>query len=496
MSEPTSKHPSDDKSNHTYHPSLDIPEILVNIFSKCNRSTNAASSLVCRRWSDVGVDQLWSSLPSLLPLLRILLPLVIVDDTLDFDREAGPPNWKRFWTLASRVRKLTQIDGPKGDTNESSIRLKGHISPNVISYLLLHLSWTGQQFLLPKLARLEWSVNWEHSMHQLCHFISPALRHLVIYLDKSFPADRVVRTLHSLASLPPLGITTLSISTNYPDLRSDLQVASAVTSFVKAQSTLLNLGFPSLWSRGQFVDGLTQHANLLDLELLLCFDTPLELGSFLGLVARQCPRLQIFTYTLPTRFPPLAPRHAIEPLLPCYMLRELQIFHQGGLSVDGDDIKRMGRAWRAMELLQLCAGAFATNSVGTPLVLLLEFAEEFSAKLRWLALNFSCEMDLPRADVVWASFPRLEVLGVGRSKPGFKALVIGEFLVSVCPEQTKLAYTFDNGLRPYAFDTIKWKTPPEASHYWVEVAAVMDCARRIQKAAVAKALKASEAKRT
>lgn len=149
-----------------------------------------------------------------------------------------------------------------------------------------------------------------------------------------------------------------------------------------------------------------------------------------------------------------------------------------------------------MELLQLCAGAFATNSVWTPLVLLLDCAEQFSHKPRWLALNFLCDGELPRADVIWASFPRLKVLGVGRSKPGSKALMIGEFLVSGCPEQTKLAYTFDNGLRPYAFDTIRWEKPPEASQYWVEVAAVMDSAPRIQQAAVAKALKSSEPKRT
>ncbi|KIO31004.1 hypothetical protein M407DRAFT_19886 [Tulasnella calospora MUT 4182] len=489
MPEPNLNDTSDGKSNRERHPSLDIPEILVNIFSKCDRSTNAVSSLVCQTWNDFAVEQLWSSLPSLLPLLRILLPLVIIDDAFDFNREAGPPNWKRFWALASRVRKLTQIDTHKGDTSESPTQLTGRISPSVLPYLLLHLSWTGQQFLLPKLGRLEWSANWEHSMPQLCHFISPTLRDLTIRLDKSFPADRAVRTLHSLASLPPLNITTLIISIDHQDVPSHLLVASAVASFIKAQPALVTLNLSSLWTRGEFMDGLTQYSSLLSLELVLRFDMPWDLGSFLKLVARQCPCVQRLIYTLPTRFPLLTPLHAIKPLLSCHMLRELQIFHQGGLSVDSDDIKGMGQAWRNMEGLQLGAGAFATNSVGTPLVLLLEFAEEFSPSLRWLALNFSCDGDLPTADAVWASFPRLEVLGVGRSKPGSKALVIGEFLVSVCSEQTQLAYTCDTGLRPYAFETIRWKNAPEASH-WVAVAAVMDSARRIQKAALAKALRA------
>lgn len=487
---------------------MDIPEILINISAKCDRSTNAALARVCRTWSDFAVEQLWSALPSLLPLLRVLLPLVVIDGALvskalikgsppnsdplsysqDFDQEAGQPNWPRFWALASRVREFEQYDGPGEGIVRSPTQLHGRISPNVIPYLLVHLPWTGQQFLLPKLTTLQWSVSWEHSMHQLCHFMSPTLRNLIIHLDDSLPADRAVRTLHSLASLP-LKITTLCIGTSYESLHPDLQVASAIALFVKAQPTLETLSLANLWSRGEFVDGSTQYTSLLALELYLHYDTLSELGGFLELVARQCPRLQRFIYTLPNTFPPLTPRCAIEPLLSCSMLRDLQIFHQSRLSVDSDDIKRMGQAWRHMEVLQLSSGGIADSSVDTPLLLLLEFAEEFSPHLRHLALNFSCGQELPLADVVWASFPNLEVLGVGRSKPGAKALVTGEFLASVCPEQTKLAYTCDYGFQPEPFDTVTWKEAPEASD-WVEVAAVMDCVRRVQKVALAKAPRA------
>ncbi|KAG9051454.1 hypothetical protein FS837_006630 [Tulasnella sp. UAMH 9824] len=318
--------------------------------------------------------------------------------------------------------------------------------------------------------------------------MSPTLRDLFIYLDESLPADQAVRTLHLLAALP-LNITTLGIGMSPEIQHPDLEVASAAALFVQAQSNLETLSLANLWSRGDFVDDSTQYASLLDPELYLYYDTLSELGAFLELVAPQCPRLQRFIYTLPIRFPPLTSRRAIGPLLSCSMLRELRIFHQSRLSVGSGDIKRMGQAWRSMEVLQISSGGVADSLVDTPLLLLLKFAQEFSPRLRLLASNFSCDEELPLADAVWASFPNLDVLGVGRSKPGATALVIGEFLASVCPKQTKLAYTCEDGLQPDPFDPVTWHDEPEASD-WVEVATVMDCVRRVQEVALAKALRA------
>lgn len=385
--------------------------------------------------------------------------------------------------MAAKVRTLNHVDGKKENLAESPAQLTGHISPNVIPYLLLHQAWTGRLFLLPNLAGLHWSVNGEHSLFQLCQFLSPALRNLTISLGDSVPVSGAVRYLEYLASLPPTNVTALTISTSYSDTDQDLQVALAVASFVKSQTTLLSLDTHNLCSRDQIVDSLIQHSNLRYLDLLLSYDNQSKLRSMLELLALQCPHIRGFRYTLPTNFPQLTPRDAIEPLLSCRLLRQLQIVHKCGLSVSSDDIKKMAQAWRKMEILRLCAWASDTPQIGTPLTLLLEFAQEFSPRLRRLALNFVFDGQLPTADVVWTSFPQLEVLGVGTSKLEFtaQAIMIGEFLTAVCSEQTKLAYisTVDSG----AFDTVGWKNAAKANH-WVEVAAVMDCGRRIRKAAL------------
>ncbi|KIO31006.1 hypothetical protein M407DRAFT_19888 [Tulasnella calospora MUT 4182] len=441
------------KSRCAHHRLFDLPDILTAIFTNCNPSTTATLARVCRNWNDLVIDQLWSSLPSLLPLLRILLPLVVVGDALDFDRKAGPPNWTRFWVLAPKVRRLRHVDQLAGYTTNT--QLSGRISPNVIPYLLQQQSWTGRLFILPNLARLEWSVNWEYSLFQLCHFLSPALRHLIISIGKHVPIDQVIQNLEYLAALPPTNVRLLSISASYSEPNPGVGVASAVASFIKCQPTLLALELPSIWTRGEIVGSLIRHSTLEYLDLLLCCDTLPELRSLLELLARQCPRIYYFTYNLPLSFPQLTPRDAIEPLLLCRRLRQLQIFHKNGLSVGSDDIKKMAQAWREMEVLRLCASAADTTPMGTPLALLLEFAEEFSPCLRRLALNFVFDGELPTLDVVWASFPRLEVLGVGTSKPEStaQAIVIAEFLTSVCSEQTELAYISVHDWRPDAFDT-------------------------------------------
>ncbi|KIO31005.1 hypothetical protein M407DRAFT_19887 [Tulasnella calospora MUT 4182] len=456
MAETNLKDTPDDKSNCAHHASLDLPHILTTIFSNCNPSTTAALARVCRTWNDLAIDQLWSSLPSLLPLLRILLPLVVVGGALDFDRKARPPNWKRFWELASKVRRLEHVDTLEGHTTESPTQLSGRISPNVIPYLFLQQSWTGRLFLLPKLARLEWSVNWGYSLFQLCHFLSPTLRDLIIPIGNRVPIDQVIQNLEYLAALPPTNVRALSISANYPGPNPGVRVAAAVASFIKSQPTLLVLELPSIWTRGEIVDSLVQHSNLIYLDLLLCCDTLAKLRSLLELLARQCPRICYFTYNLPSSFPQLTPHYAIEPLLSCRRLRQIQIFHKHGLSVGSDEIKKMAQAWREMEVLRLCASAADPMPLGTPLALLLEFAEDFSPCLRQLALNFVFDVELPTADVIWASFPRLDVLGVGTSKPEStaQAIVAAEFLTAVCSEQTELAYISADGWRPDAFDTV------------------------------------------
>lgn len=50
-------------------------ELLSKIFEKSDQKDCAAAAIVCRQWSNAALDELWRSLPSLMPLLNLLGPI-------------------------------------------------------------------------------------------------------------------------------------------------------------------------------------------------------------------------------------------------------------------------------------------------------------------------------------------------------------------------------------------------------------------------------------
>ncbi|KIO26782.1 hypothetical protein M407DRAFT_7665 [Tulasnella calospora MUT 4182] len=80
----------------------EIPlEVMGMIFVMLDQQACATACLVCRRWNSAALDELWRSLPSLVPLFGVLGPLV--------DTETGR-SWDLFKSYAARVRRLTYDD--------------------------------------------------------------------------------------------------------------------------------------------------------------------------------------------------------------------------------------------------------------------------------------------------------------------------------------------------------------------------------------------------
>lgn len=284
------------------HPSLNH-DILINVFANCTQSANAVSARVCRRWSEPAIDHLWLSLPSLFPLLRVLLPLVIVDGARDFDYDAPQPNWERFWARSARVRTLKHDDNGRPGSIDSARDLKGRIAPGVIPYLLLHQSWADSgRFLLPNLKNLEWTTYWAQSLLQLPYLTSPNLRELAINLSAaSLPSAPVMRCLKLLASLSGLELRRLRITTAYKDKDQDLELAPAVASFVESQRALSTLELGWLYSEGEIIQTLYHHQRLVFLELLLAFDSYDLVQKSLQSLAGHCPLIETLKIFCPDR---------------------------------------------------------------------------------------------------------------------------------------------------------------------------------------------------
>ncbi|KAG8982139.1 hypothetical protein FRC05_000281 [Tulasnella sp. 425] len=414
----------------------------------------------------------------------MLLPLVTVDGARDFNYDAQLPDWERFWSLSARVRTLCHDDNGRSDSPDSPRDLKGRIAPGVIPYLLLHQPWTGgRQFLLPNLESLEWTVHWGQSLLQLPYLTSPKLRELGISIGAaSLSSDPAIRCLKLLASLPGLKLRRLRLITVYKTPDQDLELAPAVKSLVQSQPNLSTLEFGRLFSQGEIIQSLHDHRGLVFLELLLPFPSYAPVQSSMQLLAERCPLIETLKLYCPETIPQPMTCDVIRPLFQCSRLRELQICYGGDFQVNSDSVRNMGQAWRDLETLNLCAGANNSRWDGAPFTLLLDFAREFSPKLRRLALNFTCPQELPMADVVPASFSQLEILGVGKSRidptDGGKALA--EFLTSVCSEETRIAYILRDFWRADAFQTTGWQTAPETKS-WVTVWGLMQSWRRILK---------------
>ncbi|KIO26779.1 hypothetical protein M407DRAFT_23974, partial [Tulasnella calospora MUT 4182] len=93
------------------------PEVLYIIFALLQDSLKdrAAAALVCRSWSDAALDELWRSLPSFLPLLKLLGPFSYINQLALTQAPQTHPTaqtWDRFKCYGARVREIIFDDGP------------------------------------------------------------------------------------------------------------------------------------------------------------------------------------------------------------------------------------------------------------------------------------------------------------------------------------------------------------------------------------------------
>lgn len=52
-----------------------VTDILIIILSMVDKPTRAVAARVCRRWNEVALSQLWKSMDSVFPLLKLLAPV-------------------------------------------------------------------------------------------------------------------------------------------------------------------------------------------------------------------------------------------------------------------------------------------------------------------------------------------------------------------------------------------------------------------------------------
>lgn len=67
---------------HETHQMLAVHEIISKIIQNCRPRDQAVAARVSRFWCDVALDWVWRDIESILPLLRLLAPLVDTESGL------------------------------------------------------------------------------------------------------------------------------------------------------------------------------------------------------------------------------------------------------------------------------------------------------------------------------------------------------------------------------------------------------------------------------
>ncbi|KIO26781.1 hypothetical protein M407DRAFT_234238 [Tulasnella calospora MUT 4182] len=341
----------------------------------------AAASVVCHRWNEAALDELWRSLLSLLPLFELLGPL---DDTdlgcdLDPDVVLTAESWDIFKSYAARVRFLTYDDNREDDEDDMSI------SAGLIMRTLAVHSNDG---------------------------ILPNLRGFFEFRTDFFPEENVL-------------------------------LSTALNTFIETQPSLLELKLPSYCIQDQAI--VSQVYRVPPLLLSFCGEmadlTKEMFRMALDALVRNGPSLQRIVLVLsgigaPGETMRLAD---IKPLLQLSEVKDLKLCSDRQLHLEVQEIQKMGQAWTGLMSLILHSG----SGPGIPLSYLNTFAASLPA-LERLAVTLNLSGEIPPSTSVPSRFKSLHKLLLLDAKlPVDGTPRIAEFLAMVCEPRVSVGISLD-----------------------------------------------------
>ncbi|KAG8906862.1 hypothetical protein FRB99_005922 [Tulasnella sp. 403] len=363
---------------------LYIPELLNTIFEFLYyRWANATSAaLVCRLWSDIALDCVWRSVPSLMPLLRVLAPLATGDD----DRLVHFPN-----PAVQSARVLISFadlglqTNPHGSYLEVILHLcpirflryewRAHycyrgvelrlrkLSPELISILGDGLRYSPSGGLLPNIRECTWELGtMAQSTDAIPIFLSQTnnLKHLHIGIhidikpsnrDTSLPLDDTTHLLAQLSADPPFRLSSFSVSEYSSSLVPE------VVKFLHNQQALSQLTLESFGFAKEFGDAFESLVNLQVLRLNISSHDFSPLAMALEEVSRTKQLRKLYfkaflrSFTTPTTF------DVIRPLFRCSTLETMDIFiplaESDSFHITPNNFQSMASAWPLLTNLAL-----------------------------------------------------------------------------------------------------------------------------------------------
>lgn len=159
------------------HTILASPDILTNIFANLAPADLARALRVCRLWNEWS-DVLWSTLPTLAPLLHLIFPFVFTGENEKYIQSVPLYQLDRT-RLAQLSHFIQHLDG----SSTSSKTFFDGFNPNITGFLL-DLCEHGS-FLFPRLRTLSTQCKNDSELLGVLPLLCPSLRSLQISIHHS-----------------------------------------------------------------------------------------------------------------------------------------------------------------------------------------------------------------------------------------------------------------------------------------------------------------------
>ncbi|KAG8922016.1 hypothetical protein FRC01_014602, partial [Tulasnella sp. 417] len=253
---------SDQSVTHTPSPSIPGPpqlrpgnplvleEILKLVFQFADQRSRVAASRVCQLWSGIALDELWRSLPTIFPLLKLFTLRKLLLTPTNYHKNLlsslAKADWDRFRKYALRVRSVGS-----GHTGRADLPLD--------SAALVQMF--GPSLLVPNLRTLSWRFIQSKNCISIVPFIGPKLESLVLVMEEGIESLEQSLLMQSLARRMP-ALKSLRLVSVSPAHHMTTSFAALISSSPK----LARLELPPFFLTQEIVAATAQLPLMVDLS--------------------------------------------------------------------------------------------------------------------------------------------------------------------------------------------------------------------------------------
>ncbi|KAG8922675.1 hypothetical protein FRC00_007142 [Tulasnella sp. 408] len=387
------------------------------------------------------MDELWRSLPSLLPLFKLLGPLIYTDPGYDLhpDCVLTVQSWDIFRSYARRVQSLTY------DEISDTYGIIDGISPG----LILRALAANPGGILPNLRAVSWDLYASGLNHPLA-FCPPSLERMSLYIaDDPSSVESVPRLLYGLSTSLTNRLKFFEFGTGSLPSKN-AAIATALNDFLRSQGGLVELKLPFYEIQDPSTVSEVCQASL---QLrAFCAEvyhiTKDRFREVLGALAMRSASLRCVRLTWTTSGSSEGPIRLadMEPVLQLSAIEDIGLWLGCGLELEVRDIQQMGQAWKGLTSLILLS-----KEPGIPLPHLVTFAQ-WLPLLQQLAAHFDCSAHIPSANKAPSRFRSLQRLTLLDAEiEDWQLPHMAELLVAVCGPKAEIRVTREDTLGAPAF---------------------------------------------